>query len=192
MRIPTIDIRTSWLRRSALPAVAAGALVLAGCSSSASSGGTAPGGSGTGGSTSTTVMARDISGHTGVLTNPAGRTLYVSDQENGSVLCKSSACDAIWNALTVPAGQSPTGPSQVSGKLSTIKRPDGKLQVALDGKPLYSFSFDHGSGQVNGDGQKDSFDGTSFTWQVATAAGATSAPTSTAPSTSAGGGYGYP
>ena len=44
--------------------------------------------------------------------------------------------------------------------LGTIKRPDGSTQVVLDGRPLYTFSFDHGAGQVGGDGQTDSFDGT--------------------------------
>jgi predicted lipoprotein with Yx(FWY)xxD motif len=145
------------------------------------------------------VTVRDEGGHLGVLATADGRTLYESEQENGTVLCKSSACTAIWVPLTVAAGQKPTAPGQVTGMLSTVMRPDGTAQVALDGKPLYTFSIDQGAGQLKGDGQRDSFDGTDFTWHLATATGgsapapsapAPSAPASSAPASS-GGGYTY-
>jgi predicted lipoprotein with Yx(FWY)xxD motif len=192
MSITTMMQYQWWLRRAALPAAAIGVLVLAGCSSSKSGGDTQS--SATAGSASMTVTIRDASGHKGVLTNADGRTLYDSDQENGNVLCKSSACLAIWTPLTVSAGTTPTGPAQLAGKLTTMKRPDGKTQVALAGKPLYTFSFDHGAGQVGGDGQKDSFDGTHFTWHVAAATGSGGGAPAPAPSpspSSSGGGYNY-
>lgn len=199
MSIPMTNRRWWSLGRAALPAAAIGMLVLTGCSSGGGSSGASSGGSGggtqsggTAGSSATTVTIRDASGHKGVLTNADGRTLYDSDQEDGTVLCKSSACLAIWTPLTVSAGTTPTGPDQLSGKLTTMKRPDGKTQVALDGKPLYTFSFDHAAGQVDGDGQKDTFDGTDFTWHVATAAGGAPAPASSAPASSDSGGYDYP
>lgn len=140
------------------------------------------------------VTIGTASGQAGVLTTPAGRTLYTSEQEDRTVLCKSSACTAVWLPLTVSDGKTPTGPSQLTGKLATMMRPDGKTQVTLDDKPLYTFSFDMGAGQANGDGQKDSFDGVSFTWHAARAAGAASAPSATAasPSSGGGGGYSYP
>jgi predicted lipoprotein with Yx(FWY)xxD motif len=170
-----------------------GMLALAACSSGGSSGSTPPPATGTAGSSTTTVTIGNASGQTGVLATAAGRTLYTSDQEDGTVICRSSACTAIWLPLTVGAGQSPVAPSQLTGKLSTVMRPDGTTQVALDGKPLYTFSFDRAAGQDNGDGQKDSFDGTNFTWHVARANSAGSAPSATAPSASSGGGgYGYP
>jgi predicted lipoprotein with Yx(FWY)xxD motif len=180
MSITTMMQYQWWLRRAALPAAAIGVLVLAGCSSSKSGGDTQS--SATAGSASMTVTIRDASGHKGVLTNADGRTLYDSDQENGNVLCKSSACLAIWTPLTVSAGTTPTRPAQLAGKLTTMKRPDGKTQVALAGKPLYTCSFDHGAGQVDGDGQKDNFDGVNFTWQLATATGGAPAPSAPAPS----------
>lgn len=43
-----------------------------------------------------TVQVRTVAGHSGVLVSGSGRTLYVSDQENGMVLCKTSACTAVW------------------------------------------------------------------------------------------------
>jgi predicted lipoprotein with Yx(FWY)xxD motif len=143
-----------------------------------------------------TVTIHDASGHD-VLANADGRTLYMSDQEHGKVLCKSSACVAIWTPLTVSSGQTPTGPAQLNGKLTTMMRPDGKNQVALNGRPLYTFSFDHGTGQVAGDGEKDSFDGTHFTWHAATASGggggggAPAPAPSPSPSSSGNGGYNY-
>jgi predicted lipoprotein with Yx(FWY)xxD motif len=173
-------------------ALAAGALALAACSSSGHSN-SAGGAGGASSSSATGAAGAVIQVHNGVLTNAQGRTLYVTEQEHGAVLCKSSACVSIWIPMTVSAGSTPTGPAQVAGKLTTIKRPDGSMQVALSGKPLYTFSFDHASGQMNGQNQHDSFDGTHFSWHAATVTGtAPAAGSSTASSSSSGGGgYGY-
>jgi predicted lipoprotein with Yx(FWY)xxD motif len=176
---------------------ASAAIALAGCA--APSGGTtaagagAGSGSGSGSGGATTVSVRDVSGMSGALTTADGRTLYFSDQENGAVRCISSACTDVWIPLTVPAGSQPSGPGQLAGRLGTVHRPDGAAQVALDDRPLYTFSFDKGAGQASGDDQRDSFDGTAFTWHLATAAGGTgsASTTTTAPASTAGGGYGY-
>ena len=180
--------KTVWLA-----AAGVGALAVAGCSSSSKGSSPAPAGGGTGAqSAAMTVAVKNVSGHD-VLVDTQGRSLYTSDQEmSGTILCKSSACLAIWSPLTVTGDQQPNGPSDV--KLTTVARPDGKMQVALNGSPLYTFSFDHGSGDLKGDGQKDSFDGTDFVWHAATANGV-AAPPATSGSTDngggGGGGYGY-
>lgn len=158
-------------RRTALavvaPVLAVSVLALAGCGSNSSSSSSASNGSG---STGMTVAVSDTpSGD--VLTTSSGRTLYVSDQEKNKVLCASGACQAIWNPLTVPSGDQPSAPAKVASQLSTLKRPDGSQQVTLDGRPLYTFSFDHSAGDVNGDGQTDSFDGVDFSWHAATPTG---------------------
>jgi predicted lipoprotein with Yx(FWY)xxD motif len=189
MRITTTG---RWLRRGTLPVAAAGMFALAACGGGGSSGSAPSAGTGTGGSAGTTVTIGTASGQAGVLTTPAGRTLYTSEQEDRTVLCKTSACTAVWLPLTVSSGQAPVGPSQLTGKLGTMMRSDGTTQVTLDGKPLYTFSFDQASGQAKGDGAKDSFDGTNFTWHVARAAGTASAPSATAATPSSGGGYSYP
>lgn len=187
--------------------VAAGTLALAACGSSGSSGG---GGSsaagmttgatdsaGGAGSGAATVAVRTVAGHAGVLVTPSGKTLYVSDQEHGKALCVSSACTAVWMPLTVAKGDVPTGPSQVAGELGTVRGAGGKTQITFDGQPLYTFSFDHGAGQLAGDGVHDSFAGTNFSWHAAALSGAkTAAPTTSGPATSGtsgggGGGYGY-
>jgi predicted lipoprotein with Yx(FWY)xxD motif len=199
MRIMTRALGSSWLRRTVVPAAAIGMLTLAGCSSaggsSGGSGGSSPSaGNGAARSAATTVMIGKASGKS-VLVNAAGHTLYDNDQENGKVLCQSSACHAIWTPLTVTAGQTPTGPSALTGKLSTLTGAGGTTQVALEGKPLYTFSFDHSAGEDNGEVQ-DSFSDGNFTWHAATAAGAGSAPAASAPSNSSaspssGGGFSY-
>jgi predicted lipoprotein with Yx(FWY)xxD motif len=169
----------------AAPLLVAGAVALAGCGSSGGGGTAAVGAT----KASTTVAMRSI-GSQSVLTDNAGRTLYVSSQENGSVLCRSGACTGIWRPVTVGAGVTPTGPSAVASHLSTLTRPGGARQVAFDGKPLYLFSLDHGPGDNRGNGVHDSFDGTSFVWHEATPMGAASSAPSKS-SSSGGGGYGY-
>lgn len=169
-----------------LPAAAVGAaLVLGACSSSAgySAGGSAAGG----GSSSKTVAVRHVAGAS-VLVDSAGRTLYVSDQEKrlGKVLCASNDCTAVWIPLTVPKGQQLSAPASVARQLTVVARPDGTRQVTLGGTPLYSFAFDHASGDVTGDGQHDSFDGTNFSWHAATASGAVTTPSTSGPSYSYG------
>jgi predicted lipoprotein with Yx(FWY)xxD motif len=169
----------------ALSAVAAGLLLLTACGS----GGSTAAATSPGPSPGTTVTVHDAGGMH-VLATSSGRTLYVSDQEHGKVLCTSGACHAIWAPLTVKAGQQPTAAGGVAGDLTTVRLSDGTRQVAFDGQPLYTFSFDHGAGQANGDGQSDSFDGAHFTWHAATPTGPGSTPTSGSSSGSSHG-YGY-
>lgn len=185
--------KQTWRRlllQTTLPVIAIGVLALGGCGSSGSDNGTqasAMTGSGSPGPAFTVNESPDQSG---ALTTAGGRTLYVSDQENGKVLCKSSDCTAVWIPLTVKKGQDPTAPDQLSGQLGTIKRPDGATQATLDGKPLYTFALDQKAGETGGNGESDSFDGTDFTWQAATANGSGAAPSMPAP-TGGGGRYSY-
>jgi predicted lipoprotein with Yx(FWY)xxD motif len=186
---------TTHLKRATLPALAIGVLALAGCGSQDDSQSSTT--SGTGQGSGNVVAVSDANGHS-VLVTSSGRALYMSDEEKGQVLCTSGACRAIWTPLTVPDKQSLTAPAPLAHKLGTIATPDGGTQVTLAGRPLYTFSFDHAAGQVNGDGEKDSFDGTDFTWHVATPAGnapAASGSPSTSPSSSSSpygnGGYSY-
>ena len=65
------------------------------------------------------------------------------------------------------AGEDPTGPERVAGRLGTVARPDGARQVTLDDKPLCTFTPDQDAGKAAGNGVSDTFDGTTFRWQVA-------------------------
>jgi predicted lipoprotein with Yx(FWY)xxD motif len=161
-------------------------LLAAACGSQAPSGsGSAPNQNTSNGAV--TVADRTVNGSS-VLVNQAGATLYTNDQDQtGKLQCVSSDCNAIWAPLTVPAGAQPTAASGVTGKLGTVQRPDGTRQVTLNGKPLYTFSFDHGSGKVTGNGTRDSFGGTNFTWHSATASGGGQASAPAAPPAYPGG-----
>jgi predicted lipoprotein with Yx(FWY)xxD motif len=119
-----------------------------------------------------TVSVQEIGDEGAVLVDSAGRALYTADQETaaGMVLCTTEACTSFWVPLTVSNG-SPTG-SSVSGELGVVERPDGSRQVALDGKPLYTFAEDE-PGEVTGDGFEDVFDGQTLTWRVVHADGST-------------------
>lgn len=116
-----------------------------------------------------------------ILVDSTGAALYTSEQEaDGTVRCVASCAD-LWPPLTVDSGQTPTASGDVAGALGTVARDDGTTQVTLDGVPLYTFSLDGEPGEVTGDGLSDAFDGSTFTWHVATASGAavTSSPTAT-------------
>lgn len=159
-------------------------LTLAGCASNP----TSAGGSGSGGS-GTTVSASTVDGQS-VLVDQAGVTVYSNDQDSSSKpACVTSDCTAIWSPVTVPAGSKPTAGPGVPGTLATVQRPGGAQQVTLNGKPLYTFSFDHGAGKVTGNDAHDDFGGTAFTWHNAMLAAGGGAPA--APTSSAGGGYNY-
>jgi predicted lipoprotein with Yx(FWY)xxD motif len=87
-----------------------------------------------------------------ILVTRAGMTLYsLSAERHGRFICTTAACVSLWKPLVVPAGVKPTG---VSG-LATVKRPDGRRQVAYRGAPLYRFVQDTKAGQVGGNGFRD-------------------------------------
>ena len=116
-----------------------------------------------------------------VLVNLQGRTLYsLSAERNGRFICTTSMCLSLWKPLVVAKGAVPTGVA----RLTVVKRPDGRRQVAYRGGPLYTFSLDKRRGDVKGNGFKDV-----GVWRPATVSSANSAPAPTPPPT--GGGYGY-
>jgi predicted lipoprotein with Yx(FWY)xxD motif len=79
----------------------------------------------------------------------SGKTLYTL--KANSTPCTAD-CIAIWPELVLPKGvkKAKAGKGVNASKLGTIKRTGGVLQVTYGGKPLYFFSGDTGSGQVNG------------------------------------------
>jgi predicted lipoprotein with Yx(FWY)xxD motif len=102
----------------------------------------------------------------GLLVDSTGAALYTSEQEkSGTVMC-TGGCTQIWLPLKAPASGQPTAGDGVSGKLGTVKRPDGARQVTLDGRPLYRFAEDTQKGKATGDNVSDSFGGQKFTWHA--------------------------
>jgi predicted lipoprotein with Yx(FWY)xxD motif len=181
-----------WQKTMRNGAVAVGlAATLAACGTGSNNNGSGYGTSGNSGNSGTssgsTVSSHDVAGVGTALTGADGKTLYFADQEtDGQIKCMD-ACLSFWTPVTVPRGVTPKASTGVTGTLATLNRPDGGTQVTYDGKPLYAFAEDHGPGQAKGNGFKDSFNGTAFTWHAAALSGA--APAST-PTPDNGGGYG--
>jgi predicted lipoprotein with Yx(FWY)xxD motif len=113
-----------------------------------------------------------------ILVDRRGMTLYhLSVEQRGRFICTTGFCLSLWHPLIVKRGTTPTG----ARSLSTVKRPDGRLQVAYKGGPLYTFVQDRKPGDVGGNGFKDV-----GVWRPAVVGGKASK--SAPPST--GGGYG--
>jgi predicted lipoprotein with Yx(FWY)xxD motif len=126
------------------------------------------------------VKTRMVSGKT-ILVNRRGLTLYhLSVERKGHFICTNSTCLSLWKPLVVKKGTTPTG----AKALSTVKRPDGRLQVAYKGGPLYTFVEDRKPGDMKGNGFKDV-----GTWRVVAVSG--KAATTTPPSSGGYGGGGY-
>jgi predicted lipoprotein with Yx(FWY)xxD motif len=116
-----------------------------------------------------------------VVVNPAGRTLYaLSPETTHHLLCREAYCLEIWPPLLLPHGAKLIAAKGVQGKLGLLRRPGGKMQVTLRGKPLYRFDEDHKAGEAHGEGL-ESFGGT---WHAVTAS-ATTTPAATTPMTPA-------
>jgi predicted lipoprotein with Yx(FWY)xxD motif len=87
-----------------------------------------------------------------VLVNRRGLTLYsLNVERRGRFICTDSTCLSFWTPLVVPKGTTPTG---VAG-LATVKRRDGRIQVAYRGRPLYTFYLDRKRGDAGGEGFED-------------------------------------
>lgn len=84
----------------------------------------------------------------GVLTNPAGMTLYTFDKDvagSGKSVCNGD-CAMKWPPLTAAASD------KASGDYAVITRDDGSKQWAYKGKPLYLWVNDKKPGDMTGDG----------------------------------------
>jgi|HubBroStandDraft_5_1064220.scaffolds.fasta_scaffold275671_2 predicted lipoprotein with Yx(FWY)xxD motif len=152
----------------------------------------------------TVLSTRTINGKV-VLTNAKGLTLYWFVPDTSTTSKCTGSCATYWPPVPGPA----TAGSGVTGKLGTITRSGGALQVTYDGHPLYTYAGDTAPGQAKGNGVNAS----GGLWYEMTASGpvapaaavkpatspaapATSrAPAAPAPATSSssggGGGYGY-
>jgi predicted lipoprotein with Yx(FWY)xxD motif len=126
------------------------------------------------------ISVRKVPGIGTVLVDRSGKTLYSPQQEaSGKIECTGS-CLSFWFPVTVASAHVPRHAGGIDGVLGTIRRPDdGKIQLTYNGKPLYTFRLDRSPGQDHGNNFRDSFGGTSFTWQAVTTNG--SAPRNSGP-----------
>jgi predicted lipoprotein with Yx(FWY)xxD motif len=106
-----------------------------------------------GASSGATVEAKPVGSlGTVLVAGTNGMTVYTFSQDvkdSGKSACTGS-CITTWPAVTVASGATPSAGSGVSGKLATIARDDGTMQVTYNGLPLYFFANDHAPGDSNG------------------------------------------
>ncbi|WP_448005283.1 COG4315 family predicted lipoprotein [Agromyces bauzanensis] len=153
-------------------AVAALAVALAGCSSTATD---APAGDGYGApieteaptedSTTTGAVLRSADSGLGeIVVDGEGMTVYMfdSDTQGGDASTCEGQCATNWPAVTTDSDQPAV--EGVTGEVGTITGVDGSTQVTLNGWPLYSFAGDAAAGDTNGQGVNDG-------WWVLTPAG---------------------
>jgi predicted lipoprotein with Yx(FWY)xxD motif len=140
------------------------ALLLAGCSSPGTSGPASDGGDSGYSTPSSEASAPVTSGADlsvadtslgKVVVDGKGMTLYMFDKDTqgGDTSACTGACLQNWPPL-IASGEKPKADG-VTGELGTIKTADGKMQVTLNGWPLYYFAGDSAAGDVNGQGVKD-------------------------------------
>jgi predicted lipoprotein with Yx(FWY)xxD motif len=101
-----------------------------------------------------------------ILVDASGFTLYGFTPDSGGVSTCYDDCAANWPPTIIESADAITvGDGLDASIFTTVERDDGTLQVAADGRPLYSFSGDRDPGDVNGQGVGD-------VWYVVTAEGA--------------------
>lgn len=86
------------------------------------------------------------------ITGEDGKTLYVFTADSANTSTCAGQCAATWPAFTLDAGESVKAGDGVTGALTTFARADGKMQVAINGMPLYYFAKDTKAGDTGGEG----------------------------------------
>jgi predicted lipoprotein with Yx(FWY)xxD motif len=81
-----------------------------------------------------------------MLTAENGMTLYVFDKDTGGVSACYDDCATNWPPYVAKEGDA------AKKDWTMVKRKDGSLQWAYDGKPLYFFVKDAKKGDKAGDG----------------------------------------
>jgi predicted lipoprotein with Yx(FWY)xxD motif len=143
------------------------ALLVAACSSAASTGSSAaapasPAGASTpsagasspaaaSGASGGTVITTAKSSAGTVLTTSSGRAVYLWVKDTGDMSNCDGACAGAWPPVTTTATATATGGAKASD-IGTITRSDGTKQVTYDGHPLYYFAGDSGPGTASGQG----------------------------------------
>lgn len=142
-----------------LAALGGVALILAACSSSTAS--TAPSAAAPSVAAPSTaasaaaggpVTLATTSGAVGTyLTGADGKTLYVFTPDSKDKTACVDACATKWPPVVI-VGAAPAAPTGVTGALTTFARPDGSMQLEINGRPLYYYAGDAKAGDTTGQG----------------------------------------
>ncbi|UFS58002.1 COG4315 family predicted lipoprotein [Subtercola endophyticus] len=114
--------------------------------SAAASGATSAGASGT-------VDAQTASTSLGtIVVNGAGMTAYFFDKDTkgASTSACTGGCATAWPEITTNSS-APTVEG-ITGTVGTITGVDGKLQITINGLPIYTYAADTAPGQTSGQG----------------------------------------
>ena len=84
-----------------------------------------------------------------LLADPKGMTLYTFDKDEPGKSNCTGECAEYWPPLMASAAD------KAAGGLTIIKRADGSMQWADDGRPLYTFASDKKSGDATGDNKNN-------------------------------------
>jgi predicted lipoprotein with Yx(FWY)xxD motif len=120
-------------------------------------------GGGTATTSATAVLKIERIGGVNVLTNAKGFTLYSFAPDSATISRCYGSCAAYWPPVT----GTPVAGSGITGRLGTLRRSDGSLQVTYDGHPLYTYVGDSAPGQDSGNNLRIN----GGLWQIVPAAG---------------------
>ena len=85
----------------------------------------------------------------GMLAAKNGMTLYTFDKDKDGVSACYDECAAMWPPYVGKEGET------MEKDWTLVKRTDGTMQWAYDGKPLYFYKDDTKAGDAKGDGMND-------------------------------------
>ena len=88
------------------------------------------------------------------LANSAGSALYTLHGDRDGSKCDAE-CTRVWPPMTVVEAVATNTPGLAAGKIGSIQRADGSLQVTYNGHPLYHYAGDGGAGRTAGHGVSD-------------------------------------
>jgi predicted lipoprotein with Yx(FWY)xxD motif len=94
-----------------------------------------------------TVSTVDNPTEGNILVGPDGRTLYLFDEDHGTMTACTGSCETFWPALAAPK---PTAGAGVDGSALSAVNAQVPDQVVYKGHLLYYFSKDTAPGDVNG------------------------------------------
>jgi predicted lipoprotein with Yx(FWY)xxD motif len=99
-----------------------------------------------------TVVAANTTALGTFLTTADGMTLYTFANDTANTSTCTGDCLKAWPAFTTNGLDRLTIGKGLTGKLDTIKRDDGKLQLTYNGLPLYLYKSDKVPGDTTGQG----------------------------------------
>jgi predicted lipoprotein with Yx(FWY)xxD motif len=87
-----------------------------------------------------------------MLVSSDGMTLYTYTKDKAGVSNCTGTCAVNWPPYTVDSAAALNAVAAVGGKLASIARADGSMQVTYNGMPLYFYKNDAKQGDTTGQG----------------------------------------